>query len=47
LYILYLATIGYEDDILRNAASFSLAEIYRILKTTKMSIFRGKNILIS
>jgi len=31
LYILYFTTIAYEGDIFRNAAAFSLVEIYRIL----------------
>ena len=49
MYILYLTTIVYEDDIFRNAASFSFVEIYRILRTKKMSIFREKslNVLIN
>jgi len=44
VYILYLATTGYEGDIFRNAASFSLVEICRILRKMKTSIFRKKTL---
>ena len=49
LQILYLATIGDEDDIFPNAASFSLVEIYSNLRITKTSILMKKsvNILIT
>jgi hypothetical protein len=42
LYILCLATIGYEGNIFRNAALCSLVEIYRIFRKRSRSPFSGE-----